>query len=131
MHAFILGAGPTGLITAWKLLQNNYRVTIIEKDKQVGGLCRSWNYKDYIIDVGPHIFHTPEKNYQIFGKKSLKIFFLKGKFYSKNVKGTNFENFYDYPLSISSIKKQFPKIFKRQDFFRIRKKGFEKGYKSS
>ena len=29
--AIILGAGPTGLITAWKLLEADWDVTIIEK----------------------------------------------------------------------------------------------------
>ncbi len=33
MHAYILAAGPTGLIIARKLLQSNYKVTIIEKDR--------------------------------------------------------------------------------------------------
>ena len=31
--ATILGAGPTGLITAWKLLEANWDVAIIEKKK--------------------------------------------------------------------------------------------------
>lgn len=31
--AYILGAGPTGLITAWKLLEANWDVTIFEKKK--------------------------------------------------------------------------------------------------
>ena len=40
--AIILGAGPTGLITAWRLLENGWKVKIIEKNKITGGLCRSW-----------------------------------------------------------------------------------------
>ena len=66
MHAYILGAGPTGLITAWRLLQNDWKVTIVEKDKVVGGLCKSWKYKNNIIDLGPHIFHTPERELRKF-----------------------------------------------------------------
>ena len=27
--AYILGAGPTGLVTAWKLLENNWDITIM------------------------------------------------------------------------------------------------------
>ena len=59
-RAFILGAGPTGLITAWKLLEANWDVVIIEKKKVTGGLCRSWKWKDFIVDTGLHI--TPEKS---------------------------------------------------------------------
>ena len=32
-NVVILGAGPTGLITAWKLLEAGWDVTIIEKKK--------------------------------------------------------------------------------------------------
>ena len=59
--AIILGAGPTGLITAWKLLESNWDVTIIEKQNISGGLCRSWKWNEYFVDTGPHIFHTPDK----------------------------------------------------------------------
>lgn len=130
MHAYILGAGPTGLITAWRLLKNNISVTIIEKDKQVGGLCRSWKYKDYIIDVGPHIFHTPEKDLEIFWEKEFKDLFIKGDFYSKNVKGENFDKFYDYPLSIDSIKKQFPDTIKNKIFNELKNVDKEKSAKA-
>ena len=44
--AIILGAGPTGLITAWRLLESGWQVTIIEKNKIAGGLCRSWKKMD-------------------------------------------------------------------------------------
>ena len=42
----ILGSGPTGLITAWRLLERGFDVEIIEKNSNSGGLCRSWKYKD-------------------------------------------------------------------------------------
>ena len=48
-QALILGAGPTGLITAWKLLEANWDVTIIEKNNSVGGLCRSWKWNEFIL----------------------------------------------------------------------------------
>ena len=107
MHAYILGAGPTGLITAWRLLQNDWKVTIVEKDKVVGGLCKWWKYKNYIIDVGPHIFHTPERELRKFWEKEFGDLFVKGDFWSKNVKGKNFDKFYDYPLSLESLKNQY------------------------
>ena len=47
----ILGSGPTGLITAWRLLERGFDVEIIEKNSNSGGLCRSWKYKDFIIDI--------------------------------------------------------------------------------
>ena len=42
----IIGAGPAGLSCAYRLLKNNKKisVTIIEEDKQVGGISKTINY---------------------------------------------------------------------------------------
>ena len=103
--AYILGAGPTGLITAWKLLEANWDVTIFEKKKVTGGLCRSWKWKNFIIDTGPHIFHTPEKLLKKFWKKNFGDLLIEGKFSCKNVQGDNFDQYYDYPLSLEALNK--------------------------
>ena len=105
----ILGAGPTGLVTGWELLKKGWDVTILEKDNIVGGLCRSWNYKNFILDTGPHIFHTPNKELKNFWIKNFGDLFSQDEYWCKNVKGTNFDEMYDYPLSIESIKNQFDK----------------------
>ena len=101
--ALILGAGPTGLITAWKLLQEGWDVKIIEKNSNVGGLCRSWKKNNFILDTGPHIFHTPDENLKKFWQKNFGDLLTEGKFWCKNVQGKNFEKFYDYPLSKESL----------------------------
>lgn len=103
--AYILGAGPTGLITAWKLLEANWDVTIFEKKKVTGGLCRSWKWKNFIIDTGPHIFHTPEKLLKKFWIKHFGDLLIEGKFSCKNVQGNNFDKYYDYPLSLEGLNK--------------------------
>ena len=72
--AIILGTGPTGLITAWKLLEKGWKVLLIEKNSTSGGLCRSWSEKGFILDTGPHIFHTPDIELKKFWKKISKIF---------------------------------------------------------
>ena len=106
--AIILGAGPTGLITAWKLLEANWDVTIIERKKIAGGLCRSWSWKNCIIDTGPHIFHTPDDILEKFWKKNFGDLLIEGKFSCKNVKGNDFDKYYDYPLSTEGLN-QFDK----------------------
>ena len=111
--AIILGAGPSGLVTAWRLLENGWNVKIIEKKNISGGLCRSWRWKDFIVDTGPHIFHTPDKILKNFWKKNFADLLIEGKFSCKNVKGKNFDQFYDYPLSIEGIN-QFDKKIKNQ-----------------
>ena len=113
--AYVLGAGPTGLITAWKLLEANWDVTIIEKKNTSGGLCRSWNWKDYIVDTGPHIFHTPDKLLENFWKNNFGDLLIEGKFSCKNVKGKNFDEYYDYPLSIQGLNK-FDRVIKVETY---------------
>ena len=101
--AFILGSGPTGLITAWKLLEKGWTVEIIEKNSISGGLCRSWKEQGFILDTGPHIFHTPHKELKKFWRKNFNNLLIEGKFFCKNVKGNKFDQFYDYPFSIEGL----------------------------
>ncbi|RJP18992.1 MAG: FAD-dependent oxidoreductase [Candidatus Omnitrophota bacterium] len=56
----ILGAGITGLTTAWKLVQADadLDVTVIEREPIPGGLAKSIDWKGYHLDLGPHRFHT-------------------------------------------------------------------------
>jgi N,N'-diacetyllegionaminate synthase len=111
--AIILGAGPSGLITAWRLLEKGWKVNIIEKNSIPGGLCRSWNEKGFILDTGPHIFHTPHEDLKKFWKKNFSDLLLEGKFYCKNVKGENFDKYYDYPFSKEALN-NFDKKLKTQ-----------------
>lgn len=55
---YILGAGPAGLAAAYLLTQQGQRVVVIERDSQVGGLAKSFEYKGFILDYGPHRFYT-------------------------------------------------------------------------
>ena len=80
-RAIILGSGPTGLITAWKLLEKGLDVLIIEKNSNSGGLCRSWKHNGFILDTGPHIFHTPDEELRKFWKSNFKDLLISGKFY--------------------------------------------------
>lgn len=58
----ILGAGPCGLSAAWKLSQEGNKVTIIEKESQVGGLCRTVSHKGFHFDLGGHRFISKNTN---------------------------------------------------------------------
>ena len=109
--AIILGAGPIGLISGWLLSKNNWQVEIFEKNSLVGGMCRSWKWDNFILDTGPHIFHTPDKNLWKFWKKNFGHLLIEGKYWAKNTYNDDFKNFYDYPLSFDSIKK-FPKNYR-------------------
>jgi UDP-galactopyranose mutase len=60
-RTLILGAGLTGLSTAWHLKKKNINYQIFEKEDTPGGLCRSKNIGGFIFDYGGHLLHFKHK----------------------------------------------------------------------
>jgi protoporphyrinogen oxidase len=54
----VIGAGPAGLTAAYVLTGRGRRVTVLEKDRQVGGIARTVEYKGFRFDVGGHRFFS-------------------------------------------------------------------------
>ena len=54
----VIGGGLSGLITSLKLSEK-FNVTIIDKQKFLGGLATSINHNGYVMDIGPHILSLP------------------------------------------------------------------------
>jgi len=102
---FVIGAGPSGLVSSWRLSQNKREVHIFEASNRVGGLCASWEWNNFILDVGPHIFHTPDNSLKKFWKDEFGDLLDEGKYYCGNIKGINFDEFHSYPLSWEQISK--------------------------
>ena len=112
----ILGAGITGLSSGWKLSEKGFDVTIIEKESEIGGLAKTINFKNNLVDLGPHSFFSEDKEIydsviDLFKdepqdmpivKRSVKMFFM---------------NYYvDYPLSAKSILFQMGPIIPIKSF---------------
>lgn len=116
--AYILGAGASGLVTGWKLLERGWDVEIIEKKPFYGGMARSWRWGEFIVDVGPHIYHTPDRQLAEFWKTEFGDLFVKGDFWCKNIKGENFDEYYDYPLSYESISR-YPSDLKKKILYEL------------
>lgn len=123
----ILGAGPAGLTAAYNLSKNkDYEITILEEDKQVGGISKTINYNGNRMDLGGHRFFTKDERinslwqeiFQIQGKPSLDDKILDNK---KNYKENGadpeteddvflirhrvsriyfLKKFFDYPISL-------------------------------
>ena len=102
-HIYIIGAGPSGLISGLELLKTGNKVTIIEKSNISGGMCRTWKENDYLLDTGPHIYHTPDKELVKHWKKHFGEVLVEGEFWSKNVYNGELNNLVDYPISWESI----------------------------
>jgi protoporphyrinogen oxidase len=63
MKLLILGGGLGGLTLAY-YLQNLPQVSsieIIEKEAEIGGLCRSFEHNGVVFDIGPHILFSQNK----------------------------------------------------------------------
>lgn len=61
----ILGGGPAGLTCAYKLAQSSSEldILVVEKEADVGGMCRSIHLDGWIVDQGPHRLFS--KNTQV------------------------------------------------------------------
>ena len=59
----ILGGGLSGISTAYFLQNKDWvgKITILEKEVETGGLCRSIRKNGYIYDIGPHILFSKDK----------------------------------------------------------------------
>jgi protoporphyrinogen oxidase len=62
IDTLIIGAGPAGLTTAYRLAKAGHRLLVIEQDKQyVGGLSRTVSYKGFLFDIGGHRFFSKSR----------------------------------------------------------------------
>ncbi len=99
MHdVIIVGAGPAGLTTAYKLLQNKpgLRVLILEKDPQyVGGISRTEKYNGYRFDIGGHRFFSKSEEIMRLWREILPDDFIQRPRVSRIYYG---KKFYSYPL---------------------------------
>ncbi len=100
---FVIGAGPTGLVSSWKLSENKREVHLFESTNRVGGLCASWQWNEFTLDIGPHIFHTPDKSLENFWKKEFGDLLEEGEYYCGNMKGEKLDQFHPYPISWEQI----------------------------
>ncbi len=69
----VIGSGFAGLSAAAYLAKQGHTVTLLEKNNQVGGRCRSWEKDGFKFDMGPSWYWMPEVFEQFFnhfGKKT-------------------------------------------------------------
>ncbi len=100
----VLGAGITGLVSAYYFSQNpDFEVTLVEKQSFIGGTARGFEHKDFILDYGPHKLYTelPEIMAEINKVAPLLKIKKKNSIYLK-------DNFFDFPLQLSQIATKIP-----------------------
>lgn len=128
--AVILGAGPFGLIAGERLAKAGYQVEIYEKLPMVGGMCRTWKWGDFLVDTGPHIYHTPDKKLAEYWEEEFGDLLTQGNYWCKNVQGDDFNQLWDYPLSWESISK-YPNELKKQILAELEEASEEKKHQAN
>ncbi len=105
MHVVILGAGLAGLSAAHALCVAGHRVTLLEKQADVGGMASSWQVGPFWLDHGPHRFHSRDEAmvahlYEILDNEVVTRE-RRSRIYLK-------EKFFDYPLRASNVLSNLP-----------------------
>ncbi len=101
---YIIGGGPAGMATAYYLAKRGIKSIVYELRENLGGMSRSWIWNDFIVDTGPHILHTPDKEIWNEWQSLIGESLESGSYYSANYKkdGEGFKLF-DYPLNLNQI----------------------------
>ncbi|PYI09793.1 phytoene dehydrogenase [Aspergillus sclerotiicarbonarius CBS 121057] len=64
--AIVVGAGVGGVAVAARLAKKGYRVTVVEKNGEIGGRCSLLHDNGYRFDQGPSLLLMPSFFHQIF-----------------------------------------------------------------
>lgn len=96
----VVGAGVSGLTSAYMLASQDWDVTVVEKERRVGGLARSFYYNGFTFDCGPHILHTVDKPVEEFmlhvlGENRLDI--------NRSSTVYFFNRYHDWPLKRNTV----------------------------
>jgi phytoene desaturase len=62
----VIGAGIGGIVTAARLAQHGYQVTVVEKGERAGGRCDRLRRDGHHFDTGPTLFLMPQVFAQSF-----------------------------------------------------------------
>ena len=74
MKVAIIGAGVTGLVAGYRLLQKGHQVTIFEKNERAGGLLAGFLVNGtYLEKAYHHIFKTDEAIIGLIGELGLEV----------------------------------------------------------
>ena len=72
--AVIIGAGPAGLTAAYELLEKtDIKPIVFEMTDDVGGICRTVDYKGNRIDIGGHRFFSKSDQVLEWWKKFIPL----------------------------------------------------------
>ena len=110
-HIAVLGAGCAGMAAALRLAKKGHKVSVLEQNKNVGGLNGGIVLNGNMYEYGPHLFHTTDP--EIF--KDVEEIAGKDIFSVKKIILIKFlGEYFKYPLSMPNVISKLPKsiVFK-------------------
>ena len=66
MNSIVIGSGFGGMAAALRLRAKGHKVTLIEKQKDLGGRARVFKSNGFTYDGGPTVITAPYLIYEIF-----------------------------------------------------------------
>lgn len=96
----IVGAGITGCIIAHGLVRRGYKVILIEKSQDIGGLAKTFHYGDLSFDIGPHRFFTLKPQISWFIKSILEYEYIT---LPRHSEVYFLDKYYSWPLRLKTI----------------------------
>src|SRR3977135_4180911 len=61
-HVIVLGGGPAGLAVAHELSARGGRLTVLERNRSVGGLAATFKHRGFKFDLGGHRWFTKNED---------------------------------------------------------------------
>ncbi len=101
----VLGGGLAGLSAAQKFTEAGWRVTVLEKEPEVGGLASSFTREGYTFDHGPHRLYSSLEDLNEHFK-----FVLDGNWDYRDRLSRIYmkRKFFDYPLKAGNVVRSLP-----------------------
>jgi protoporphyrinogen oxidase len=99
-HVVILGAGPAGLATGHELSVSGVRVTVVDRNDFVGGLCNTNVHRGYKFDLCGHRWFTKNEDLnswfrRLMGDEIVWVERISRIYYDGG--------YYSYPISILNV----------------------------
>jgi phytoene desaturase len=135
MKSIVIGSGFGGIAAALRLRAKNHEVTLIEKQKDLGGRARVFKKNGFIFDAGPTVITAPYLINELF-----ELFDKDPKHYIKITPLNTWYRFifedgmkFDYSGNEDQMKDQIGKIDKNdvkgyENLLKFTKKIFDKGF---
>jgi protoporphyrinogen oxidase len=91
----VVGAGPAGLTAAYTLAKRGFNVDVFEASNQVGGMAKTFNLWEQLVDLGPHRFFSSDTR---VNKLWLEVIGSNYKMVNRLTRIYYKNTFFDYPL---------------------------------